>query len=305
MSGGRDEIGFLGLIGLGSLFFWEGFRALVLHKQLSGLATSRARSMAMGLVELSGIARLAESPPIDPLYEQPCCYYQLTVEQYRQTGKHGYWDTIYQENSDGHGFYCRDLTGQVLVLPKAPDVHFDTRLVHKNGLFGTDNVAAAAFLNARWSEGRSLRLTFDVLRDGDPVYVTGCALMGHPTKGGLVPSGSVTLTEAARELKRDATGMKDVDANKDGHIDPHEWDVGLQRYREFLEVKQTQAARPATSSTLVRFEGIVTGTPEHGLILANTEEDLLAKLAPTAYLQIVGGGAALVAGIVLLIMKGR
>jgi hypothetical protein len=226
MSRDGDEIeGIATLILAGGFFFVKGFRDLRLHRKIAGLATSKTRSMAMGLVELSGFAKSIDGNHLDPVYSRPCCYFNLKVEQYRKSGKRGSWVTIYEDSSDGKPFLCRDSTGEVTIIPAKPDLHFSTRRVQQNGLFSSCEPGVKNFLNARWNGWSSLRLTLDVLRDGEPFYVMGSAMQ----------------------------------------------------------------------------KNTVTRTDEVDLIFANTEKGLLSKLGPMAYLQIIGGGAALFGGIAWLL----
>ncbi len=304
MSRDGDSVkGILYLLLGGGYFLWRGFKNLKLHRKISGLATSKARSMAMGLVELSGVARPA-FPRQDPVYSKPCCYFRLKLEQYRSSGKSGHWVTIHEDSSDGSPFYCQDITGKVVIVPKNPEIHFTNRFVFKNGIFGTKDSSAVAFFNSRWKGLSSLRLTMNVLREGDPLYVNGCALPRHiRISSENAPDQPISMSEAARELKKDPEAMKSLDVNKDGHIDAQEFEIGLKKFKEFLVEKKKQPLNKQNSEAPLEFEGIVTKTDEHELIFANSEADLLSRLGPIVYLQILGGAAALVGGLILLCLK--
>jgi len=69
-AGARVDV-FAGVgLGLGLWLFYSGFKDLRLRRTISGLATSKARSLAMGLVELSGRTEGLD-PLQDPIYQLP------------------------------------------------------------------------------------------------------------------------------------------------------------------------------------------------------------------------------------------
>src|SRR5688500_10137500 len=90
--------------GWGVWQFFHGFRKLKLKRTIEGLATSKVRSMAMGTVELSGVARCA-SQILDPIYQQLCALYKVVVQEYRRSGKSGSWHTIYERDSCAQPFF--------------------------------------------------------------------------------------------------------------------------------------------------------------------------------------------------------
>ena len=256
-------------------------------------------------MELAGTAKATSAAIVDPVYAKPCCYFRLKVEEYQSNGKSSNWVTIHNSDSDNRPFLCRDSTGDVLIMPLKPKVHFSHRVVGRSGFFGTKDAAIVSFLKSRWNTWSSLRLTLDVLREGDPVFVVGCAMSPRTAN---IPhsdaSGPVLLSEAARQLKENSQAMKALDLNNDGEIDSQEWEHGLEKYRLFLEAKRRGSASAALPTpSPVTFDGIVTKTTEHDMILANSEKDLLSKLGPMSYLQILGGGAGLVFALVLLISR--
>lgn len=317
-SSSKEFEGILYLLGLGGFFFYTGFRKLVLRRKALGLATSKARSMAMGTVELSGIA-VKNTELSDPIFKEPCVYFNIKVEERRRSGKRSHWVTVHQEQSDGIGFFCQDTTGKVLVLPRKPELHFANPIVLRGGsinttLFTTKAAPATspnvAYL-ARW--GGNTRITAHILRAGDPVYVIGCAL---PTRAQLIAEapkvpdvpGSISM---AANVKKDAARMKAMDTNQDGHVDAMEWEQGLASYKRFLEMKhahETELAKEdhlkkVTVTDPLEFSGMVTRTDECGLVLAHSEDDLVKRLGTWAFIGVIGGGAAFTLGLILLLQK--
>jgi hypothetical protein len=255
------------LIFFGGASFVGGFKKLRMRRKAQGLATSRARSMAMGTVELSGIAsKYADLS--DPIFKTPCTYFHIKVEQEQGSGKHRRWVTIFKEQSP-IPFFCKDTSGRVLILPKNPDLQFPNPLVlHNNSLaifskpiggllFTTkespkEQTSAKVSYLSRWSG--NIRVTAHILREGDPVYIIGCAL---PTREIMVPvkpeiadvPGDISM---AAQLKKDKNRMATMDTNHDGQIDVEEWEAGLASYKNFLETKHAQETSLANEKSKKR-----------------------------------------------------
>ncbi len=320
-SNGKEFEGIAYLIGLGGFFFFTGFRKLRLRRKAIGLATSRARSMAMGTVELSGIAdKYVEAT--DPIFKMPCAYYHIKVEERRGSGKNRHWVTVLKDQSP-QPFFCKDTTGRVLILPKEAGLHFRDPIVLSGGagflnrpLFTTKATPSSGSASrdylARWNSNH--RITAHIIREGDPVYVIGCALPTreclNASSGPVAPALPGDIAMAAN-LKKDAARMKEMDANKDGHVDAQEWEEGMAKYKRFLEMKhahETELAKEEREKKMaaadpLEFSGIVTSTAEVEMILASSEEDLVSRLGVGAFLGVFGGGAALILGLILLLLK--
>jgi len=70
----------------------------------------------MGLVEVCGTVE-ASIELYSPLSNMPCVLFHYKIEEYRRSGKHGYWATIDYGNSFECPFWLDDGTGKVLVYP--------------------------------------------------------------------------------------------------------------------------------------------------------------------------------------------
>jgi len=90
---------------------------------IESIPTSTVRSLAVGLVELSGRAHPERAPLRAPFSGLPCVLYSYTVEERRQSGKEtSRWEMIAKGTSE-EPFYLQDETGRVLVVP------FDAQLI--------------------------------------------------------------------------------------------------------------------------------------------------------------------------------
>jgi Zn-finger nucleic acid-binding protein len=92
------------------------------RRLIESIPTSAVRSLAVGLVEVSGRAQPERVPLRAPFSGLPCVLYAYTVEERRQSGKDTRWETIAKGTSE-EPFYVQDETGRVLVVP------FDAQLI--------------------------------------------------------------------------------------------------------------------------------------------------------------------------------
>ncbi|MBS3073070.1 hypothetical protein J4477_04510 [Candidatus Pacearchaeota archaeon] len=118
---------FLWVIGVVLLII--SFHKLKRKRLIEGLATSKIRSLAMGLVEIFGKVELIKKFS-SPFSKTDCVYCRYTIEEYRQQGKSSSWvmikNGILKEN-----FYLKDATGKVLVDPTKAEfdipMNYETR----------------------------------------------------------------------------------------------------------------------------------------------------------------------------------
>ena len=108
----------LGAVGTvaGSILFWRGFRDLALKRLLDNTPTARVRSMAMGLVEVTGKVE-GRSRVTAPFSGNECVYWQVEIAT---RGRRNSWNTVHR-NSSGNPFFLRDETGVAMVYPKGAD----------------------------------------------------------------------------------------------------------------------------------------------------------------------------------------
>jgi hypothetical protein len=107
-------------IGFGAGIFWffKGFKIFREYRVLADTPEVPIRSMAMGLVEIHGKARLAAEKLISsPVSATPCLFYKVDIEKYKKDSKgRGSW-SHYKTDCNGLPFYLDDGTGKVLVIP--------------------------------------------------------------------------------------------------------------------------------------------------------------------------------------------
>ncbi|MDD5583448.1 MAG: GIDE domain-containing protein [Candidatus Omnitrophica bacterium] len=181
MSDSRDKLLFYSFIGagFGVWAFVRGWKTLRLTRVIQEIPTSKVRSLALGLAEVSGtIAPLQVIQ--SPILKKTCVFYHCKVEEYRRSGKSGHWVVI-KDLKTFFPFYVEDETGKVLVENSDADVRVHIDLKYQTGSFSSCPEHVATFcseygvaLNGFWGR-RPLRFTEYVLEPQDVVYVLGTA----------------------------------------------------------------------------------------------------------------------------------
>lgn len=161
--------------------FVGGFRALRLQRLIETTPTARARSVAMGLVELQGRVR-ARSRLNAPFSARPCAWWEVELQTLRRSSRGAIrWGTVHREQSGGP-FYVEDETGNVLVYPQGARVTAGNQVEEQTRGLGVPEPYAGWMaarelpLRTLWSLG-PMRFRERVLDDGTTVYVLGRA---HP-----------------------------------------------------------------------------------------------------------------------------
>lgn len=166
--------------GAGLFFFFSGFQRHRKLKLIQNIPTSKVRSVAMGLAELSGVAAAGPAKLQSPFAQNECVFYQYKVEELRRTNKSTYWATI-QKRSSETPFYLKDDTGQIMILPKNAELYLDKDHSYGGNSFfsGRDSVfeegLARLGVNNQTIFGlkKTLRADETYIVEGDPVYVLG------------------------------------------------------------------------------------------------------------------------------------
>jgi len=123
--------------GAGVYFFSRGFQLLQRKRLIMNTPSSKIRSAAMGLVEVSGLATGPYSL-IAPITGVPCYYYRTMVWEWKHRGKGSSW--VKEADESLHvPFYLDDGTARVLVNPQGAelDIHRDFQEEFSHSLFSS------------------------------------------------------------------------------------------------------------------------------------------------------------------------
>jgi hypothetical protein len=179
----RLSIFSLAAIAGGLYFFFTGFRLLARKRLLLTTPTSKIRSAALGLVEVSGVAIGPHTMPA-PITGSPCFLYHTTAWLQR-AGKKDEWEKVADETLH-LPFFIDDSTGQLLIEPLAAelDLHRDFREEYASSFFSSDldqvPPRVSVFLSRHGIvPSRHLRIEERSIKPDDPLFVAG-TLMENP-----------------------------------------------------------------------------------------------------------------------------
>lgn len=193
----------------GPWLFAKGFGALRVQTLIRNTPTARIRSMAMGLVEVSGTV-LPRSRTVAPFSGRPCVWWGVEVQTLANKSKSGTrsWHTVHRADS-GRPFYLRDETGTALVYPQGADCKVAFDVVEETGGLGlpqmyTDFMEAQGLaMRHLWSVG-PMRFRERRLEEGRAVYV-----LGRATPRSIAHTVSIS-EEALEATGTDSYGAKHV-----------------------------------------------------------------------------------------------
>jgi hypothetical protein len=217
-------------------FFWwclgsgavtvAGFIAsfVFLHRSrlMENMPTSRLRSAAQGYVELEGVAKLAEGPPIiAPLTQARCVWWRFRVEKKVQSGKNSKWVTVRSGTSEDC-FELDDGTGKCMVDPD----HATVIPSHYQRWYGSaerPDVGPELGRGLLRSGFGRYRYTEERIHPAEAVYALG----GFRTQAGGSDAfdEQLDLKELLHKWKHDKAMMALLDMNKDGQVDQKEWEA--------------------------------------------------------------------------------
>ncbi len=301
MADGRDVIysifGFIAGIGI---FFW-GFSRFRRKRLIENIPTSKVRSLAMGMVELSGKAK-PSAMLISPFSETKCVFYQYDIQEYRRSGKSSKWVTIASGNSFSCPFYLDDGTGSVLIFPSGSEITLPMDYSFETGLTRAIPENIIAFMEKNnisyksWIFTRHLRFREWFLEPEETVYVLGCA------KKIEVPQKDIKneLMRRIDALKDDQKKMQELDTNKDGRISNEEWDTAVAK----IEKEMLSGAVSNFSTENCADVCIGAGETDKIFIIADrSEKELLKNLESQSFLGIFGGSIMSIVLLVYVILR--
>jgi hypothetical protein len=183
----------------GIVLFFRGFQLRKKKKLIEDIPTSTVRALALGLAEVSGIARESGKLLTSDFSKTPCVFYRYKVEEYRSSGKSGSWVTIAEHISSEY-FYLEDKTGRVLICPAGAelDVHTDRKYSNSFGakdrdLFLEQLDSMGLATSGAFGFGRQLRCEEAYIAPGDSVYVIGTVQPNPLVQGSAQGSENVCV----------------------------------------------------------------------------------------------------------------
>jgi len=171
-----------GVAGVG--LFIYGWIVYQRKRLIESIPTSPIRSLALGIVEISGRAQPENTLLASPFGGLPCVYYSYVVEEQFGSDQNRRWETIAKGTSE-QPFFVRDETGRVLVVPFGAKLILpDERTHRENGLTELPSTTVAGLNKLgisidRWSESKTLRCRETFILPEERIYVLGTAHEHH------------------------------------------------------------------------------------------------------------------------------
>jgi hypothetical protein len=235
---------------------WAGFHFLRLKQHVENTPTSKARSLAMGLVELQGRA-VRKYALISPVSHLPCVFYR--VRKYRRDSKNR-WRLSYSDDSRHVPFYLEDDTGKVTIDPRGASVSAQVRQESYGGQASTLFGSIGNDADEKWVE--------DIVGEGTRIYLLGQARENRRSR----PSLREKVTRALQDLKRDPEAMREYDRNGDGHVCEAEWEQA----RISIEQQVLHQSLAGEYSQPVQHDRVIVGRPRQRsipFVIAETESE--------------------------------
>lgn len=255
------------LVGLTVAGFIGAFYYFLRKRIIEDTPTARIRSAAQGYVELTGIGKLMDGPPIiSPLTGTQCTWYSYRIEERRRSGRRTRWVTVDKGTSD-ELFILEDETGTCVIDPEGAGI---TPAAKDIWYGSTPRPASGPGGGRRWFSGRRYRYTEQRLHPGEPLYAIGLFETVGGAGGHFNVDGDVR--ELLREWKRGSERLLEkFDRNRDGEIDVQEWEaVRQQAYREVMvrhaERKTAEPMNLMTATHDRRRPYILSAVPQDDLV---------------------------------------
>ena len=147
---------------------------------IESIPTSPIRSLAVGLVEVSGRAQPERELLRAPFSGMPCVLFSYKVEERRESRNGTRWETIAQGTS-AEPFFVQDHTGKVLVVPFDAQLMLPDNRTTRSNWFGTlpaETIRGLLTLGIPvdgWFGEKTIRCSEASILPKETVYVLGTA----------------------------------------------------------------------------------------------------------------------------------
>lgn len=280
------------LLFLGGLFLLglERFLRLQARRRvMEDTPTSRIRSATQGYVELIGMARLMDGPPIlSPLTHTECVWWRFKVERREEDDRHSRW-TIVRKGTSTSLFLLDDGTGECVIDPDGAIVEPAFR---RTWLGATPQPGGET--TAPWMNVGDYRYTEELILVGEQLYTLGW----FTSVDGLQPSVQERTREIVMAWKYDPGVRQGFDANGDGRLDESEFAAlreAAQRHAQ--DIQREQSLLPQTH--------VLRADPQGRPFLLSTHDpqQLARRLHLHAWLWLVAALAGLGVSVHLVIER--
>ena len=167
---------------IGLIMFYNSLKNLKIKRLIENVPTSKARSVAMGLVELKGKIESGNKTLTDPFDGKDCVYWHIHIQQYMKRGKKRTWVTRHKAKKHVP-FYLTDETGSVLVNMQGANLkNVERDNEYESAMFFSDDIPPKVedYCNKEniklrgWLGGKKrMRFRVTYLEPNDDIYIIG------------------------------------------------------------------------------------------------------------------------------------
>lgn len=235
---------------------WSAAHYWRLKRRIENTPTSKARSAAMGMIEVHGRAKRLYAL-VSPISQQPCVYYCL--KKYRRASRDKQWQLSRITTSGTVPFIIEDNTGKIQIDPQGAKL--SPKTTHE-GSPGQSNILFSSTIdddpNEKWKE--------EVIHEGSILYILGFARTSKNGNNELRQQ----VSDKLRDLKTDHDKMMAYDKDGNGTIDSGEWDHARSDMEQQVLQEKLHRSKERSNQQL-----IIGAPPQNGLpfIIAETESE--------------------------------
>ncbi len=220
---------------------WRTWRHVSHIRLIEDTPTCKIRSAPQGYVELEGLGKLMDGPPIvAKLSGLSCVWFRYRIEEYVATGKGNEhrWETI-DKGESTDTFWLQDDTGRVVVDPEGADITPRYKDTWRSDSSMAGIARAKGFIGAH-AGGSRYRFTEERINSGERIYTLG--LLKNVSSYTSQTSVDEDLRALLGDWKKNQPALlQRFDLDKDGKIDEKEWMLARsQARREVVKNRQEQ-----------------------------------------------------------------
>ena len=270
---------------------WRTWRSVSNVRLIEDTPTAKIRSAPQGYVELEGLGKMMDGPPIiAKLSGLPCVWFRYKIEELVTTttgrGNSQRWETI-DKGESTETFWLQDDTGRVVVDPEGAEITPRHKDRWRSGapIGGIAHPEYIRSFLASGAVGRSYRFTEERINSGERLYVLG--QLKNISSYTSMPTVDEEVRALLGEWKHDQPALlQKFDLNHDGRIDQTEWMLARAQARREVVKGRREETRTFTDGL-----NLLGPTHDHTrpyILSAFTQSEIVKRFRQWAMLYATG-----------------
>jgi len=222
---------------------WRTWRNVSIERLIEDTPAIKIRSAPQGYVEIEGLGKLMDGPPIiAKLSGLPCVWYRYQIEEYTTGGRdRSRWVTV-DKGESTEIFWLQDETGRIVVDPEGADVTPRHKETWKSRA-AISGVAYPKYMSTFLAASdNTYRFTEERINSGERMYAIG--LLKNMSSYTSTPTVDEDVRMLLDTWKQDQPALlKRFDLDQDGKIDEREWMLArAQARREVMKSRRDEVS---------------------------------------------------------------